>query len=137
MNKKKLYEILRYAIVGASTTVVNLAIYHLLLFAGIDYKIANLFAVVLCKVYGYFANKLIVFKSHCASLKEVIKEIGKFIFARGVSGIIDYFGVLLAVEVFGIDKIVSKYAISIIVIVVNYLFGKYLVFDNKAVNHNI
>ncbi len=128
MNNKRLYEILRYGLVGVSTTVVNLAIYHLLILVGIDYRISNLFAVVLCKVYGYFANKLIVFGSHCSSLKELLYEIGKFVVARGISGIIDYFGVILAVEVFGIDKIVSKYAINIIVIVVNYLFGKYLVF---------
>lgn len=129
MNKKN--EILRYALVGVSTTVVNFAIYHLLIFWGIDYRIANLLAVILCKVYGYFANKFIVFRSHCSDLKEWVYEIGKYTVARGASGIIDYCGVIIAVELFGIDKIVSKYAINIIVIVVNYFFSKYLVFAKK------
>ncbi len=133
MNSKKtrLKELAVYFVVGVSTTIVNIACYHLLVFFGMDYKIANLLALFLCKVYGYFANKTIVFKSKCDSFGELLREIIKYIGSRGFTGIVDYFGLIFAVEILGLDKIYSKYAIQIIVIILNYILGKFFVFKKS------
>ncbi len=133
MNIKntRLKELVVYFVVGVSTTVVNIASYHLLVFLGIDYKIANLLALFLCKVYGYFANKTIVFHSKCDSFGELLKEIIKYIGSRGFTGIVDYFGLIFAVEILGLDKIYSKYAIEIIVFILNYILGKFFVFKKS------
>ncbi len=128
---KNLKEFIIYGVVGVSTTLVNILIYQGLLFAGVDYKIANLFALVLCKVYGYLANKNIVFRSHCDSFKELISEMLRFVFARGFTGLVDYFGLIFAVEILKADKVLSKYALQIIVILLNYVLGKFLVFRKK------
>ena len=130
-NKKSVSEIIRYGIAGVTTTLVNLGMYHGLLLLGVDYRIANLIAIIGSKTYGYLVNKLFVFKSHCDSAKELATEIIKFVFARGITGIIDYFGLLFAVEIAGFDKIVSKYVIQVIVIATNYVLGKFMVFRKQ------
>lgn len=128
-SKKKIAELFRYGLVGTSTTLINLATYHLLLFF-IDYRIANLIALIASKTYGYFANKTIVFRSKTDTFRSWLIEVAKFVAARGTTAVVDYFGLILAVEVLGFDKIISKYVLQIIVIVMNYLLGKYVVFNN-------
>ena len=131
LNKFNYREGITYILVGLTTTAVNLIIYQGLLFFNVDYKIANIFAVILCKVYGYFANKLIVFKSRCDNWKELLKELVRFILARGFTGVVDYFGLIFVVEVCNCDKVISKYAISVLVIVLNYIRGKKMVFNRN------
>lgn len=131
-KKKSFSEIVRYGIAGVTTTLVNIGLYQGLLLFGIDYKAANLIAIIGSKIYGYIVNKLFVFKSHCATRKELLIEIGKFIGARGITGIVDYLGLILLVEVFNLDKVISKYGITVVVIVLNYIFGKFLVFKKES-----
>lgn len=127
-NKIKIKELFRYGIVGFSTTLINLITYHIFLLI-LDYKIANLIALIVSKTYGYFANKTIVFKSKTNTLRSWVTEVLKFIAARGFTAVVDYFGLIFAVEVLGWNNIVSKYLIQIIVIILNYILGKYVVFN--------
>lgn len=129
MDKKKEFrELIRYGVAGLSTTLINIGIYQLLLFMRLDYIGANLIALVISKVYGYIINKLFVFRSRCPDMTELIKEIACYITARGGTGLIDYFGMMVLVELFKEDEIISKYIIQVIVIVLNFLFGKFFVF---------
>lgn len=131
LKSGKFREFIVYVIVGLSTTLVNILIYRGLLAVQVDYKIANLFALILCKVYGYVANKIIVFRSHCSSFRELMLEMLRFVFARGFTGLVDYFGLIFAVEILHFDKIISKYVLQAIVILLNYILGKFMVFRKK------
>ncbi len=141
-NIKRLKELIRYGLVGFSTTLINLLTYHGLLFF-LDYKIANLIALVVSKTYGYFANKKIVFRSHTKTIRSFLSEVLRFVFARGITALVDYFGLILAVETFGFDKIISKYVIQVIVIILNYILGKFMVFtaveksEDKMISFNV
>lgn len=130
-RKQSFAEIIRYGIAGVTTTLINIGLYHGLVLLGMDYREANLIAIVCSKAYGYIVNKLFVFKSHCSTRKELLQEIGKFIGARGITGIVDYAGLIFLVEVCSFDKVVSKYAITVIVIILNYVFGKFMIFKRK------
>ena len=61
-------------------------------------------------------------------------EIIRYIFARGFTGLIDIFGMLFAVEILMADEMIAKYIIQVIVIVLNYIFGKRLVFRGNEKN---
>lgn len=123
-------ETIAYVFWGISTTLINIAVYSLLCFL-IDYKIANIIAIVTGKVYAYFVNKYFVFRHRCLDWRELLKEIGSFVATRGFSGVIDYFGVILLVEIFSVEKKISKYVITILVMIMNYIFGKWIVFKKK------
>lgn len=126
-NIKRIKELIRYGLIGVSTTLINLLTYHLFLLF-LDYKIANLIALVISKTYGYLANKNIVFRSKTNTMGDLVLEVIRFIIARGTTGLIDYFGLILAVEILGFDKIISKYVLQVIVILLNYIMGKFMVF---------
>ena len=131
-KKKAFAELVRYGIAGGTTTIVNIGLYHGLVLLRLDYKAANLIAIICSKIYGYLVNKQFVFKSHCNTKKVLLQEIGKFIGARGITGIVDYAGLIIFVEVLGLDKVISKYVINVLVIVLNYILGKYMVFKKKT-----
>ncbi len=131
-GNKRLQELLSYGFFGAATTVVNIAAYQLLLLF-LDYRISNLIAIIVSKLFAYITNKLFVFHSRCANMKELILEMSRFVLARGATGLVDYFGLIVAVEVMGLNLIWSKYGLQILVIILNYVLGKKAVFNTKQI----
>lgn len=124
-------EFISYAFWGLTTTILNIVLYALLCYL-MEYWIANIIAIVTCKVYGYFTNKFIVFKSKCENFVAVLKELIMYIVTTGFSGLIDFFGVILLVEVMTVDEQISKYIITMVVILVNYVLRKKLVFKKDT-----
>ena len=130
---KRLSELFHYGIFGATTTIINIVVYQILI-CFFDYKISNLIAILASKAFAYITNKLFVFHSHCDSRKELLHEIIRFILARGATGILDYFGLIFAVDALHLDKVWSKYGLQVMVIILNYVLGKRAVFLNAEKN---
>lgn len=128
MNKFLNKETLMYAIVGCFTTILNVLLFKALVELDWNYKLANIVTIITVKITAYVCNKNIVFKSHCESLVALIREMIRFIVYRGLSALIDYFGLIFAVEILKGDKIISKIIVSVAVITINYLTGKKAVF---------
>lgn len=121
-------QIINYGIIGVVTMIVNIATYQILILFSIDYKISNLIAIILTKIVAYILNKEYVFHTKCENISELIKEMIRYSFARGLTGVIDYLGVIVLVEFFRFDKVYVKYFIQFIVVALNYVLGKKMVF---------
>jgi len=130
---KKIFsrEFLSYGFFGILTTLLNLFLYHFLVVGGMDYVLANLITLVVVKLTAYVVNKVFVFRSKSPNFIALCKEFFMFVVTRGLTGLIDFFGLILAVELFGFDEIISKYVLQVVVIVLNYVFGKVLVFIKR------
>ncbi|GAA0727069.1 GtrA family protein [Clostridium malenominatum] len=131
IKKKCSREIVTYTIFGVLTMFVGIFIYQGLLFFNISYKTANLISLILGKLFAYITNKVIVFRSKKSNIYQLFNEFIRFILTRGFTGILDYFGLIYMVEFLGINKVVSKYLLQIIVIILNYVFGKLVVFKKS------
>lgn len=117
-----------YAIVGCFTTILNVLLFKVLVGLEWNYKIANIITIITVKLTAYICNKNIVFKSHCESVVALLKEIFRFMVYRGLSALIDYWGLVFAVDILKGDKIISKIIVSLAVITINYFTGKKAVF---------
>lgn len=126
-SNTRLQELIRYAVFGVATTVFNIAVFQVLLLF-LDYRISNLIAIIASKLFAYVSNKLFVFHSHCSSMRELLLEMTRFVVARGATGLLDYFGLIIAVEIIGLNPVLSKYGLQVLVIILNYVFGKKAVF---------
>jgi len=101
------------------------------------YFVANLFSLLAGKVWGYFVNKRFVYRTKTQNVFDLVKEIFRYSFARGATGFIDYFGLIILVEIFYFDERISKYFLTSIVILLNYIFGKFIVFKRlKRKSHD-
>ena len=116
-----------YAIVGLGTALMNVVMFKTLLLTNMDYRVANIITIIITKITAFICNKNIVFKSHCTKMSELLSEIGRFIIYRGLSGFIDYFGVVGLVSI-GMKEFASKVIVSVVVIILNYITGKKAVF---------
>ena len=102
--------------------------------------LANIIDTIICVLFQYFTNRIWVFKSKNNG-KEAIKEFIQFIIARTITAVIDQIFVVVGVDFFVITYISYsqqnifslgiKILSNIIVIVLNYIFSKILVFKKR------
>ena len=128
----KYYDIISYLFFGGLTTVVNYLVYlsclnHLNLSA----TVSNMIAWVVAVFFAYLTNKPFVFKSHDWSAKTVVPELGKFLGCRIGSGIIETLIIFLTVDVLGWNGNIMKVITNILVVILNYIGSKLLVFKKR------
>lgn len=126
---EKHWDMVSYLFFGVLTTIVNylvyLPLYNLL---GISAAVSNIIAWVAAVALAYVTNKPFVFKSHDWSMKTVLPELGKFVGCRAASGGLETALVFLTVDVCGWDGNLWKLIISVVVVILNYVSSKLLVF---------
>lgn len=128
----KYKEIINYLIFGGVTTVINFAVYVVLAkIMLVNEVIANVMAWIISVIFAYITNRVYVFESKNTGVKYIIKEFSSFIGCRIFSGIIDMGSFWLLFTVFKINDIVAKIIIAIIVVILNYLFSKLIIFKSK------
>ncbi len=128
MRSGRIAEILRYLFWGTMTTAVNLVCFWGFQQLGADYRVSNLLTIVITKVAAYLFNKFFVFRTSIKTLIVVLKEILLFILTRGTAGLVDYFGLILLVDYLHVDGLLGKFIMIIIVTIMNYFFGKHIVY---------
>ena len=125
-------DVLRYIFFGGCTTLVNLVCYYVLRLATpINMNIANTISVMAAILFAYFVNSRFVFRSEAENLKQRFGEFTKFVGARLSTMIIEVGGVWLMAEVMHINDLIAKFVIQFIILVLNYIFSKFLVFTKK------
>ena len=132
--KEKIKELIRYGIVGVLTTLVSLITYYGLVYTIIDPKnplmlqVANIISWIVSVIFAYITNRKYVFKSENTNK---IKEASSFIFSRILTLILDMAIMFVGVSVLAYsDKFVKIFS-QIVIIVLNYIIGKFLVFRKR------
>lgn len=126
---RKYWDVLSYLFFGVLTTVVNYAVYlpcyNLL---GLSAAVSNVIAWVAAVAFAYLTNKPWVFKSHDWSMKTVVPELTKFVACRVGSGALETGIIFVFVDWLGFDGNVFKLITSVLVVILNYIGSKLLVF---------
>lgn len=147
----KYKEIILYLIFGVLTTVVSWGSYTFFInIAGLSVFVSNILSWICAVIFAYITNKLWVFDSKSWQLKVLAKEILTFIASRGITGVIEIVFVPLLSKI-GFDNLFyhilsnnnitsdalftnglySKIFVSVIVVILNYIFSKLIVFKKE------
>ena len=143
---KKHKEIVHYLIVGVLTTIVSIAsynffriwipddkVYHIVV--GIEgYIICTVFSWIIAVLFAYITNRIFVFES---KEKRIVKEMSSFFGARLLTLGIEIFVMFLLVKVLYVNDRIAKILVQFIIVVLNYVFSKLLVFNKKKDNKNM
>ena len=121
----------RYIVGGGLTTLSNILLYTILVIFGMKVRYANLIAMIFAKAFGYGINKFYVFRTKSNNIKDLSKEASKYFTARIFTGVVDYFLIVFLVEILNFHPFITKYIVTILVIVLNYILSKYFVFHHK------
>ena len=141
-------ETVTYLVFGVLTTAVNFAVFKAfdVIFTRITELdltlVTNFIAWVVSVVFAYVTNKLFVFESKSWKGSVLKKEIPSFVGARVFSLGIEELGLLIFVNRLGFDrfvweilpnfaiggKMLTKIGLSVLVVVMNYIFSKFIIF---------
>ena len=129
---KKLYssDVIRYVFFGGCTTLVNLVSFFLLRQAGVQRDLANVISIVLAILFAYVVNSKFVFQDKCQTLKDHIQPFCKFIGARLVTMAVEVGGVWFFAEIVHMNDMLGKVITQFVVLILNYIFSKFLVFTS-------
>lgn len=131
LNKALNRETILYAVFGVATSVENIVLFQALLWTGMDYKVGNVITLIVVKLTAYVLNKFFVFRSRCQNFYGLCREFFRFVLARGATMLVDYFGLILLVEALHVDKLIGKVIVTTVVIILNYILGKLIVFKDS------
>ena len=138
-------EVIMYLIFGVLTTLVSWGSYALFeSFLGKLFtnalalaSVANVLSWIAAVLFAYITNKIWVFNSKSFKKEILLKEITSFVGSRIATGVLEWAGVPLLMwigfdqSVFGIEGMLAKVIISVVVVILNYILSKIFVFKNK------
>jgi len=123
-------EISLYLIFGVLTTAIGVGTYALFLKLGLHYFVATSLSWVLAVLFAFLTNRKLVFESKAESKGEVVREGLSFFTSRLSTWAVETLGLILCIDGLDIEPMLSKYIMSVVVIVLNYLLSKFVVFKN-------
>lgn len=129
-NKYK--ELIMYGIMGVLSTIINIITFAICekLF-GINALISNIIAWIAAVIFAYITNKLFVFESKSFRKDVLLKEITSFTSARIFSLLLEEIIIYVMIDIMNINSLIVKIFSNIVVIVVNYIFSKLVIFKKK------
>lgn len=129
---EKYWDIISYLFFGVLTTLVNYAVYlPLYNWAGLSATLSNCVSWAVSVIFAYLTNKPFVFKSHDWSKEVVVPELGKFVGCRVGSGLAETAIIFVFVDCLHFNGNVMKLLTSVLVVVLNYVASKLVVFKKK------
>ena len=136
MNLKKIIQkykdVIPYLFFGVCTTLVNVVVYWVCAHPfNFNIMVSTIIAWVLAVLFAFITNRKWVFHSEAKTRKEIIKEIVSFFGCRLATGVVDWACMFIFVKILGWNDVVIKFAANILVIILNYIASKLLIFRKK------
>ncbi|ENY8346849.1 GtrA family protein [Clostridioides difficile] len=129
---KKHLETILYLFFGALTVLINIITY--LFFTRIinfTFLLSNSLSWSIAVLFSYITNKFFVFKSEKTEFLFLLKEFVSFLSCRLFSGFIEILLMYLMIDLFSLNDILVKIGTNIIVIILNFVFSKVVVFKHR------
>ena len=125
-------EIILYLVFGVGTTAVDFAVsLSLVYLLDVNLYVSKVIAWVCAVAFAYITNRIFVFKSENKGTKNVLIEAGEFVTGRLISLGVQELMMVVLYEGAKMREWVVLVLSSILVIILNYIFGKLLVFRKK------
>ena len=138
----KYHEFILYAFFGIFTTGANWISYGIceaILHMNLYY--AGIVSWVAAVIVAFVTNKIWVFESKSWKPAVLAKEALGFFGGRALTGVIEVMGVPALVDwgvdqtLFGVEGFIAKMLITVVVIILNYIVSKFIVFSDDDRRH--
>ena len=129
---EKYRDILLYLLFGVLTTIVNYLVYFPLYnLLSCSAAFSNSVAWAVAVAFAYITNKPFVFQSNDWSKNTLVPELIKFIGCRIGSGFVETISLWVLVDQLDWNGNWVKLAVSVLVVLLNYISSKLIVFRKK------
>lgn len=118
-------EIALYLVFGLLTTALSIALYWFLTrLCMFGYYVANTLSWIGAVTFAYITNKQFVF----ADADNVLKKAITFYSSRILTLVVEQVVMYVMVELLSVNDLITKMSTQVIVVVLNYIFSKFIVF---------
>lgn len=130
-------EMLMYILFGIGTALIDnlteIFLYNTLKFRSHALLVvtANTVSFLLSVIFAFVTNKKFVFKTKSESRHHLRMEALKFFLARMLTFIMSLFGMIVLVDKLSLNNEISKFVVSVGVVILNYFFSKLIIFKDK------
>ena len=119
-----------YLFFGGCTTLVNIIVYAVCAhMAALSTASSTVIAWGVSVLFAYLTNRTWVFESRARTAPDILRELWSFVLCRLATGALDLAIMYLCVERLGLPDIPIKILSNLLVIVLNYIAGKLIVFS--------
>lgn len=130
---RKYKDVIPYMFFGVCTTIVNVAAYwisaHLMY---LPVMVSTIIAWFLAVLFAYITNRKWVFHSKVRVPGEIMREMVSFFMCRLVTGVVDWMCMFFLVGLFGLNDVIIKFIDNVVVIILNYVASKLVIFRNRG-----
>lgn len=121
-------EISLYLVFGLMTTAIAVGGYALFIWMGLHYFIATTLSWLGAVLFAFVTNRKYVFRSQARTVKQVTREGFAFLMSRVGTWAFETVGLVVLIDGMGMGQMVPKYIMSVLVILMNYVLSKLVVF---------
>ncbi len=126
---KKYKEILLYLFFGALTTVVSIGSYAALnVGLGVNELIANVISWICAVTFAFFTNRVWVLAAQTEGAGAFLGQMAKFCGGRIFTLIVEEAILFVFITKMGFNSVLIKVIAQVVIVVLNYLISKLLVF---------
>ena len=126
-------DVIPYLFFGVCTTLVNMAAYWASAYPlGLSVAASTVIAWILAVLFAYVTNRRWVFRSSARTAAEITREMASFFSCRLATGLLDLGCMFLFVDVLGWNDILIKALDNVLVVVLNYVASKLLIFRTPS-----
>lgn len=131
---KKYRGIISYLFFGVCSTLINIITYYL---AAHIFELSTIISTVIAwitaVIFAYITNKLWVFECKSWKPEVLLKEATSFFACRVLTGLLDIIIMTVCVDILLFNDMLIKIISNVIVIVLNYIASKLIVFKKNIV----
>ncbi|MDY4445894.1 GtrA family protein [Campylobacter sp.] len=124
-----------YIISGIASVAITLIVYYFCVFTFLDandafeLQVANVLSWLVAVIFVYFTNRKYVF---CSRNSKILKEMCSFFISRVFTLLVDMAIMFVFVSLAHFDDKIFKIISQVIVVVLNYIISKFLIFNKKV-----
>ena len=122
-----------YALFGLGTVLINMFVYSLFTeYIDLGVLIANAIAWIFATLFAFYTNRRWVFVSHATGVFAFFMQLGSLCLGRFMTLIVEEWMLFFLIEMKGLPNMLVKFFSQIVVIALNYLISKLIVFRRKG-----
>ena len=126
---KKHKEVILYIFFGGVTFFLNIILFAFLnIYVGMNELVANVICWIACVLFQFFTNRLLVFNARTDTVKGFVGQMAAFFGGRLFTLVVEEAILLVFITWLGLNSIIIKLIAQVLVIVLNYVISKKLIF---------
>lgn len=129
---KKYKDLIPYGVFGVLSTLLNIGAYWACAHPfRLSVMPSTVIAWIITVLFVYITNRRWAFHSEAHTMKAVLKEIISFFLCRLGTELIDLAAMFIFVDKLALNDMLIKVIANIVVIIVNYIASKFIIFTHK------